>query len=143
MPVLNFQARFAEIVRTGSKRQTIRARRKDFRNPKRGDRLYLYTGMRTKQCRKLGEARCLSVEGIQVLGDKPSGEYGVFTYDRNWPGRTTEKRHELLARNDGFESFDEMLDWFRKTHGLPFDGLLIRWGKVSEPAAEGVSDGVK
>ncbi len=34
MVALNFQARFAEAVETGRKRQTIRARRKDGRDAK-------------------------------------------------------------------------------------------------------------
>jgi len=32
-----------------------------------------------------------------------------------------------LARLDGFKSAAAMFDWFEKTHGLPFEGLLIRW----------------
>ena len=32
-----------------------------------------------------------------------------------------------IAKADGFGSWEEMLDWFEKTHGLPFEGLLIRW----------------
>lgn len=38
---------------SGEKRQTIRANRKDGRDPKQGQPLMLYTGMRTKSCVKL------------------------------------------------------------------------------------------
>lgn len=51
MALLNFQKQFADLIEAGTKRQTIRAARK---YPiKVGDKLYLYTGLRTKYCRKL------------------------------------------------------------------------------------------
>lgn len=62
MPALNFKKRFEPMIESGDKRQTIRAKRKDCRDPKEGQTLYLYTGMRSKGCRKLGEAPCLSSE---------------------------------------------------------------------------------
>ena len=49
---INFKREFAEAVRSGKKRQTIRAPRK--RNPStEGCRLCLYTGMSTPKCEKL------------------------------------------------------------------------------------------
>ena len=55
MPALNFKKEFADKVASGEKRQTIRALRKDGKNPRPGQKLYLYTGMRTKYCRKCGD----------------------------------------------------------------------------------------
>ena len=72
MPALNFKAEFAPLVESGEKRQTIRKLRKDGRDPKVGDALYLYTGMRTKKCRKLGIAPCESVQPIEI------DEYGCL-----------------------------------------------------------------
>ncbi|GAG41433.1 unnamed protein product [marine sediment metagenome] len=118
MPALNFRKEFAEMVRSGRKRQTIRAYRKDGRDPKVGDTLYLYVGMRTKGCRLLGEHKCTSVEGIAL------GSNGRM-YTKH--GRVEIEREDDVAERDGFASFDEMVAWFRKVHGLPFDGLLIRW----------------
>jgi len=47
MPALNFKKQFSPSVRDGSKLQTIRMKRK---HPiKVADKLFLYTGMRTKQ----------------------------------------------------------------------------------------------
>lgn len=117
MPALNFQARFADLVESGEKRQTIRALRKDGRDPKPGDTLYLYTGMRTKACRKLLEAECRSARPVTIL------DVGVCLGD-DLPRRA---ERESLARADGFDTESEMVRWFQKTHGLPFKGLLIRW----------------
>lgn len=119
MPALNFQKRFAEDVRTGKKRQTIRTVRK---HPiKVGDALYLYTGMRTKQCVKLCEGRCWWVMPIKISRHPTTGG-GVL---RNQSGAS----HLLdeFAQADGFDSAEDMLNWFEQTHGLPFRGVLIRW----------------
>ena len=32
-----------------------------------------------------------------------------------------------IARADGFGNFFEMLEWFEREHGLPFEGIMIRW----------------
>lgn len=66
MPALNFKKQFAPLVESGGKRQTIRARRKDGRDPRPGQTLYLYTGMRTQVCRKLGEVECKKTEAIAI-----------------------------------------------------------------------------
>lgn len=127
MPLLGFKKQFAPMVACGlmkfptpgiqSKRQTIRAKRRDMRNPHPGETLYLYVGLRTKGCRKLGEAICKSVDEITI------DDYGV-----NVSGRwlVTRERREI-AQADGFDCFQCMLDFFRKEHELPFSGLLIKW----------------
>ena len=83
MPALNFQKQFADAVESGlfdlrgeprpdrligvrPKLQTIRLYRKDERDPKPGQTLYHFTGMRTKQCRRLGEAECTSVMPVEI-----------------------------------------------------------------------------
>lgn len=121
MPAFNFQKRFAPMVESGEKSQTIRARRKDGRNPQVGQTAYLNFGMRTKACRKLRKGLITSVEPITIerngnfieitVGVEPLGHYEKVE----------------LSRADGFENFREMLDWFEKTHGLPFYGFLIKW----------------
>ena len=117
MPLLGFKKQFAPMVEAGTKRQTIRAKRKDGRNPKRGDTLYLYVGLRTKSCRKLGEAVCKSVQEIcvDVKGINLSGD---------WLNDVAMMR---IVRADGFQLWVEFLAFFRKEHGLPFWGLLIKW----------------
>ena len=133
MPALNFQAQFAGLVERGEKTQTIRAYRKDGRDPKPGQTLYLYTGQRTKQCRKMGEAVCKSVE---VINFDERGNVTVGPNDEWWPGdfRDPYAAERRFARRDGFNTFREMRDWFEKTHGLPFEGLLIRWDPLESAA---------
>lgn len=115
MPALNFKKQFAPKVESGEKRQTIRAIRK---TPfKEGDILYLYTGMRTRSCRKLGEAKALEVIPVEIT-TRNMRINGVLQHDHD---------SEKIAKEDGFDSFFDMMYWFFHTHGLPFEGQLIKW----------------
>lgn len=129
MPALNFQKQFAQSVENGEKRQTIRATWKDGRQPaKRGDQLALYTGMRTKGCRKLMDVECVEVSPVFLCraGQSPA----IYVDGKPMVGP------DDFARRDGFESIDAMLTFFEETHGLPFQGWLIEW---SYPLEECVS----
>ncbi len=154
MPSLNFQARFAPLVESGEKRQTIRAYRKDGRDPKRGDKLYLFTGMRTKACRPLivertaaslrrmaarfglfGHAvECKRVERVRLYALSALSEpvVEIFDLDGNlrWaPDFFSDpfQAERRFAQRDGFRNWREMVAFFETTHGLPFTGLLTRW----------------
>lgn len=116
MVAYNFQKQFAEPVESGRKRQTIRANGKR-RHARPGDNLQLYTGMRTKACRKLRDAVCHDSCPILIEADK------IWTFQ-------PQELHtdlEAWARRDGFESWAAMRNFFEQTHGLPFSGVLIRW----------------
>lgn len=133
MPAFNFQQRFVPGVENGlariahappvhrdvrQKRQTIRARRKDGRDPKPGDTLKLFTGMRTKQCVKLGETRCRTRQEIQIDID------GLATVDGE---RLSLGKLAALRRRDGLPESWEFRSFFQRIHGLPFEGYVYRW----------------
>lgn len=112
MAVLMFQPAFHEAVTTGAKRQTIRPPRKRPIRP--GERLSLraWTGTpyRSPQ-RVLREARCQGVERVVI----------DFCFD-----------DDAEALRDGFESAEDMRDWFIDHHALPtpiepFVGERISW----------------
>jgi hypothetical protein len=122
MPLLNYKKQFAPMVLDGSKRQTIRARRKDGKDPKPGDTLYNRTGLRTKKCVHLNEPTCKSVEEISI---SPTGS--LITIDEVLLS-LAEMEH--LAWDNGFRSLNpawEMINFFENVLGLPFSGLLIKW----------------
>lgn len=128
MPALNFKPQFAPLVESGAKRQTIRAPRRDGRDPKAGDVLYLYAGQQTKECRKLAQAMCISSNTIGITENSFSIAYKEIGSD--CPKIVKETDIYLLdefARADGFADWAEMRDWFASVHGLPFVGYLIRW----------------
>jgi hypothetical protein len=122
MPLFNFQKQFSADVEMGKKRQTIRAKRKT--RPKPGQIAYLYTGARTKSCRKLGEAEIVEVSPI-LIGSKGL----IINYGEDIGECIENKPQDLdcFAREDGFKDWSEMRDWSAKTHGLPFEGDLIKW----------------
>lgn len=126
MPLLNFQSRFAPLVESGEKRQTIRAYRKDGRDPKVGDRLHLWTGLRSKGARKLGEARCSRVRPIEIDRSAPMGHYRVRLAGK----ALSRDAIQRLAQRDGFVFGFDFMRFFETTHGLPFRGLLIEWKEL-------------
>jgi hypothetical protein len=113
----NYQARFAVLVQSGVKRSTIRARRRDGKVARPGETLHHFTGMRTKQCRRLGESICKLVSPIRISGRGLNiGGHPVAPHFADY-----------VAKRDGFIDLAEMVQWFSTTHGLPFAGNLIEW----------------
>ena len=80
--------------------------------------LHLFTGMRTKACRRLGACEVRSTMPIEIVSAKDWYSNGT---------RVFKPESEEIARDDGFESTAELVAWFEKTHGLPFRGVVIRW----------------
>lgn len=114
MVAINFSEQFAADVEAGRKTQTIRRKARC----KSGDALQLYTGQRTKGCRKLADAICKDVTYVGLT------ERGVTlgTVDR-FPRDIDE-----FARLDGFRDYAEMWVWFSGRYKTAsFTGQIIRW----------------
>lgn len=129
MPALNFQKRFADLVESGRKRQTIRKIRKRG-NPKPGDALYLYTGMRTKSCRLLNKVTCLSVEPFRLEESEwcVSEKNTVVSLQLALGGQVMGWREgHAFAQADGLRSTEDLAHFLRTHYGLPFDGQVIHW----------------
>jgi hypothetical protein len=116
MPSLNFRDQFAPKIKSGEKRQTIRAKRK--RPIVVGDSLYLFTGMQSKQCERIGTVVCRAVSDVEVGDDYIAAGGAVLSASDA----------DEFAVADGFEDRHAMIDFFKVTYGLPFSGDLIAWG---------------
>lgn len=134
MVAYSFNKRFIDPIRVGlsrvslsfdcpPKRQTIRAIGKR-RHARPGETLQLYTGMRTRQCEKIGDARCVSVEPITINVPKDDawllvriGKAEPFVADDDF------------AVEDGFQTIEDMWDFWRDNHphAALFSGVLIKW----------------
>lgn len=129
MVALSFQWQFKEAIEDGYKCRTIRRVRKE-NNPKAGDTLQLYVGLRTKECEKIADAKCTRVRPVKIdyygvvlngkslyAGDAPAYQGGIDPegYDGDF------------ARADGFDTFLDMAAFFKARYGLPFEGQLIEW----------------
>jgi len=135
MPSLSFQKPFVPGIRAmldkdyatrlkiKPKTTTIRATRK--RPFKKGDKLFLFSGLRTKYCHKLGEVICLKTEDVEIsefIGNHILAPAITFKLD----GSILAKHQILIvAVGDGFETIEDMITWFRKNHGFPFTGQRI------------------
>jgi hypothetical protein len=119
MPSLNFKKQFAAEVAAGIKRQTIRAKRKIPIKP--GDKLTLYTGQRTKSCEKLGDAVCTETKEIEIVSENDVILDGI---------KLSRGGIRRLANADGFVFTNKFIKFFEKTHGLPFNGDLIKYIKI-------------
>lgn len=117
-----FKPQFAPLVEAGTKCQTVRPTPK--RMPKPGDRISLrmWTGKpyRSKQ-RVLRESEITAVETISLCDT--GRELLVYL---NGHELHPEQINEFAAA-DGFKGGIEMFNWFEATHGLPFDGVVIKW----------------
>ena len=119
MVAYSFMKRFAEKVESGIKPHTIRDNHWNGRHAKAGDKLQLYTGMRTRQCRKLLDALCLGVWEIDIR------DSNVRILNLTGWAKLSPAEVESLAIGDGFDSVDEFFEYFKE----PADRVLIAWDK--------------
>jgi hypothetical protein len=118
MKVIMFQDRFAEMVRNGDKRQTIRPIRENPINQLDKISLRRWTGKpyRSKQ-EVLKESFCVFTTDISI------DEKGAEVNGKRMPAWVLNG----VADQDGFDGCQSMIEFFRKTYGLPFHGVLIQW----------------
>ncbi len=133
MVAYSFKAQFAEPIIAGEKRQTVRGERKRHARP--GERLQLFTAMRTKHCRKLLDLDpvCIDVRPISIVLDNAHREIlslilldGVVLNDQEV---------EAFAIADGFRATRidgtaraQMGEFWLRNHELnQFTGVVIRW----------------
>lgn len=127
MVAYSFQSRFDEKIRKGSKTSTSRpvGRR---RHAHVGDSLQLYSGMRTKSCKKLltPDPVCTSVHALRLDEGRVGSQKGklfVWVDGYSLRGRSL----DAFVASEGFSSRSELRDFFRTQYGLPWSGINIRW----------------
>lgn len=118
MRVRTFKNQFEPSItrKVNPKRQTIRPFPK--RMPKAGDleswRVWTGRPYNSPQ-RELVQVRLVSIRYVQICY-----EFIAVNGEILLP-----REKKALARRDGFDGILPLLDWFDKTHGLPFAGILI------------------
>lgn len=129
---VNFSV-FIDKILAGEKRQTIRRASPKWQSVKVGDKLTLYTGLRTKQCRKLGEAFVESITPIMIDTecDNVAVETPLGDFNLDLPAL-----NDLVAR-DGFDSNDEFFKFFCINYKVGrFKMFVIRWADFKEAKDE-------
>jgi hypothetical protein len=145
MPAYSFQERFIPLILDGSKDHTVRKERAGRScHARPGETIYLYYGMRTKWCRKIGEATCWATQEIQITDNsifmaaysEVGYKSGIGLGGPYWP--LLDYTKDFFAWKDGFRpegstadhpegAFDLMLRFWKQTHELPFCGVVIYW----------------
>ena len=115
--VLAFKTDFVSKILEGSKIHTIREDKTNRWCPK--TTIHFATGVRTKNYNQFFEGQCISVQDIQILYP-PLARFPVVLVDGN---KLSTTQLSSLAKNDGFDSFAKLTEWFDKD----FKGKLIHW----------------
>ncbi len=122
MAVIMFMKRLAPKVRDGSKRQTVRPKRK--RRIKVGEQLSLRE-WETKAYRspqiEIRSAPCVSVKPITIGLLRGSPIVSVAG------DLLSHSQLETFVSDDGIETVAEFIQFFQQAHGLPFKGEVISW----------------
>lgn len=126
MPILNFKPQFVEPIQSGRKRHTIRATRKI--PVKRGDKLYLYTGLRQKGAKRIfpEPVLCSRVQEIRI-------QSGIMNLKVEVDGDVLAMDEcKRLAVADGFPDFTAFHAFWERVHGdksgrVNFSGQIIHW----------------
>jgi hypothetical protein len=128
MVAYSFKKQFGPPILAGTKAQTIRADRKRHARP--GELVQLFTGMRTRQCRRLGESRCVEVLPVRMAFSRRGAAELMQVGERYL---VTGGQMDAFARADGFADLEAMARFWWTEHPpeggniLTFEGILIRW----------------
>ena len=101
MPAINFSM-FIDKLENGTKTCTIR--NNPPRGAKVGEKCKLYTGMRTKNCRLLGEVEIIAIQEITITRD------GIGTCIKDYLPMS-EKVFLKLVKDDGFETKEDFINY--------------------------------
>lgn len=130
MVAYSFKGRFVDAIRSRRKHQTIRGQRGGQGHVKPGGAVQLFTAMRTKACRRIGESVCLSVDPVLlVLATSSTPVVAASVRIGGQPDIRSNHSLDAFARRDGFLDWDDMrVFWMAEHPGLAtFAGWLIVW----------------
>lgn len=126
MAAYNFRERYAPLIESGVKLCTIRKRRKNGWLPKPNDRIRLYVGMRTRNCRLIREVTVRDVVPVTInTGELQTGGWEVEVLIATH--RLTSAELIAFAKADGFADVDDFAKFFNTTHGPQLNAYLVRW----------------
>lgn len=128
--LLGFKPEFVPLVRSGAKRQTIRALRKVAIAV--GDGLILAEGVRTSRYARIfaDPAACTEVIPVSLIKHGRNGELKWLVAGNLTPSFDSGLLE--IAQRDGFDTVHAMTRWFKRHHlddhkSESFHGQIIRW----------------
>lgn len=114
--LLGFKPRFVEPILIGTKVFTLRSPRK--KEPKIGETLYMYTGLRTNQCKKITDKEKL--RSVQIAAISIIRHNDIYTIKIHIDGRRL-NAFELgrFVKYDGFKDTKDFADYWLSTSYAP------------------------
>lgn len=127
--VISFKDRFKEAILSGTKIHTIREDKHD--RWKKGMKMNMATGVRTRNYNEFAEKNCTGTQKISIRYFDNKSRVEVVINDRYIGAAYFGIKRiyccvyelEILAHNDGFDSVDDFFAWFNKD----FEGKIIHW----------------
>ena len=115
MTAFNFQPQFVPKILADKKLSTIRSTKRC----NVGDTMQLYTGLRTKKCKKLMDVTCIGVAPIMI---REPDIWAII-------GKIEGNIHPapVLHIQEGFKNAQDFLEFFRHEYGLPYRGWIHAW----------------
>jgi hypothetical protein len=107
--LLGFKKQFATPILSGSKKYTIRNPRKI--QPKIGERVFMYSGLRTRNTQKISDSHELkSTQKVDIEISCKKGRKSIaVTVDSR---RLADHELEAFAQGDGFSSVADLTDYW-------------------------------
>jgi hypothetical protein len=126
--ILMFDKRFAEQIRDGSKRSTIRPKQKSVDKNGR-KRKVITVGDEVDAMQWSGAAYRTPMDHIRRLKITEVIELSINEDLQIRMGTTLLELDERwqLSTQEGFASPAEMLSYIKQTYGVPFEGVLLEW----------------
>ncbi len=130
----SFEKIFSSVVPAGTRAQMICVECAGrSRHARPGEMVQLYTGMRTRQCRRLGESPCVEVLPVRFAFSKRGAAELMQVGERYL---VTGAQMDAFAWADGFADLEAMARFWWAEHPpgegniLTFEGVLIRWSAL-------------
>lgn len=103
-PSIGFKPEFVKKILSGEKRSTIRNKRF-----KMGDVLYMFTGLRTRNCKRFGTATVEKTSDVSIFPD----EQEIYVKGE---GMLSLEEIVELGETDGFDTTLEFFNFFKDTY---------------------------
>lgn len=114
MGLYNFMPKFEPLILDGTKRYTIRARRRVEDVP--GNPMHLYVYLRSPQARRIAVVPCIRVGLVEMPNSAAISIDNV---------RLSSYAMQRLATADGFKHFGQLAEFFEDR--MPFEGKIYHW----------------
>lgn len=144
MTLYNVQPQFVERVERGEKFTTMRPDRRGAGHARVGGLVQIYTHLRTRRARRVGESVCVLRAPVLIDGDGVRTCLPLDVRDSSIAAKKAAfawRCRDLaeIARFDGFDRWSDLADFMLANHGRePWSLNLVGWeplGQLLGPAA--------